>query len=103
MQLAGKMCMKYLKLETHLLFLLCTILISFESLNAQVPFKIFLVGDAGDHKQPGLALKNVQKELLDNPNSAVIFLEITATKTFYGTCFHTDIKDLTAPRTRLKK
>jgi hypothetical protein len=74
MQLAGKMCMKYLKQETYLLFLLCTILISFESLKAQVPFKIFLVGDAGDHKEPGSALKNVQKELLDNPNSAVIFL-----------------------------
>ncbi len=42
--------------------------------NAQTPFKIFLVGDAGDHKEAGLTLKNVQKELADNPNSAVIFL-----------------------------
>lgn len=53
---------------------ICVLVITFQSLHAQVPFKIFLVGDAGDHKEAGPALKNVQKELLNNPNSAVIFL-----------------------------
>jgi hypothetical protein len=41
---------------------------------AQSSFKIYLVGDAGDHEEAGLTLKNVQKELVTNPNSAVIFL-----------------------------
>ena len=40
----------------------------------QQSFKIFLVGDAGDHTESGETLKNLQKELIQNPNSAVIFL-----------------------------
>jgi hypothetical protein len=41
---------------------------------AQNSFKIFLVGDAGDHRDAGETLVNLQKELTSNPNSAVIFL-----------------------------
>ena len=66
--------MKLLKPRLYYLISLCTIFFSFQTLNAQDSFKIFLVGDAGDHKEAGLTLKNVQKELINNPNSAVIFL-----------------------------
>lgn len=41
---------------------------------AQDPFKIFLVGDAGDHKESGETLINLHKELLKYPRSAVVFL-----------------------------
>lgn len=41
---------------------------------AQNSFKIFLVGDAGDHEESGETLVNLRKELLANPNSAVVFL-----------------------------
>ena len=41
---------------------------------AQNSFKIFLVGDAGDHEESGETLINLRKELLSNPNSAVVFL-----------------------------
>jgi hypothetical protein len=41
---------------------------------AQNSFKIFLVGDAGDHEESGETLINLRKELLANPNSAVVFL-----------------------------
>jgi DNA repair exonuclease SbcCD nuclease subunit len=41
---------------------------------AQDSFKIYLVGDAGDHTESGGTLKNLKTELTSNPNSAVIFL-----------------------------
>src|SRR6201989_1839841 len=41
---------------------------------AQNSFKIFLVGDAGDHEEAGETLINLRKELLNSPNSAVVFL-----------------------------
>lgn len=41
---------------------------------SQNSFKIFLVGDAGDHEESGETLINLRKELLENPNSAVVFL-----------------------------
>ena len=44
------------------------------SLQAQEVFKIFLVGDAGDHKETGETLINLHKELIRSPNSAVVFL-----------------------------
>jgi hypothetical protein len=45
------------------------------SLRAQEkPFKVFLVGDAGENPDPGKALLSVQKQLENNPNSAVLFL-----------------------------
>jgi len=38
------------------------------------PFKIFLVGDAGEDPTTGETLKKLQQELNNNPNSAVVFL-----------------------------
>ena len=45
-----------------------------ETISAQDSFKIYLVGDAGDHTESGETLVNLQKELTSHPNSAVIFL-----------------------------
>jgi len=57
-----------------ILNLFCTLLFSANTANAQDVFKIFLVGDAGDHKESGETLINLHKELLKNPNGAVVFL-----------------------------
>jgi hypothetical protein len=42
--------------------------------SAQKNFKIYLVGDAGDHTESGETLRNLKTELVSNPNSAVVFL-----------------------------
>ena len=57
------------------LTLLISSLLSVQLSHAQQDsFKIYLVGDAGDHIESGETLKNLHKELLGHPNSAVIFL-----------------------------
>jgi hypothetical protein len=60
-----------LRLMIHALW---TILFSLHISFAQNNFKIFLVGDAGDHEESGETLINLRKLLLNNPNSAVVFL-----------------------------
>ncbi len=50
------------------------ILLMLSTANAQTGFKVFLVGDAGDHTEPAATLRNLKTELIKNPNSAVIFL-----------------------------
>lgn len=37
-------------------------------------FSLYLVGDAGEHKEPGKALLLLKEQLLSDPHSAVIFL-----------------------------
>ena len=37
-------------------------------------FKLFLVGDAGENQLTGATLDSLKNKLLDNPNSAVVFL-----------------------------
>ena len=61
-------------LSRLILNMVCIALIFINSARAQVSFKIFLVGDAGDHKESGETLLNLHKELIKNPNSAVVFL-----------------------------
>lgn len=53
------------------LFLLC-----FSLLNAQDSkrFSVYLIGDAGEHTQPGPALLDLKKQLESDPQSAVVFL-----------------------------
>src|SRR3978361_2353884 len=60
-----------LRLAFYALYLL---LLSLSKGFTQNSFKIFLVGDAGDHEESGETLINLRKELLYNPNSAVVFL-----------------------------
>jgi hypothetical protein len=57
-----------------ILNMFCTACISIYSSQAQTGFKIYLIGDAGDHVESGGTLTSLQKELVNNPNSAVIFL-----------------------------
>jgi hypothetical protein len=67
-----------ISMKCGLLFgILCIILLPLPSASAQTPFKIYLagdVGDAGDHMETGNVLEYLHTELLNNPNSAVIFL-----------------------------
>ena len=56
---------------------------------AQTPdtpsFKLFLIGDAGEGDTTGQTLLDLKVKLLNNPNSAVIFLgDNCYTKTFFG-------------------
>jgi hypothetical protein len=49
------------------------------------PFKIYLVGDAGEDEETGETLKNLGQELNNNPNSAVVFLGDNSYKSsFFG-------------------
>jgi len=50
------------------------LLILLKNANAQQGFKIYLVGDAGDHEKTEETLLNLKKELLNHPNSATIFM-----------------------------
>ncbi len=65
--------MKFFR-RTRLYILLCLAGLGVNNSFAQNSFKIFLVGDAGDHEESGETLKNLQKKLIENPNSAVVFL-----------------------------
>ncbi len=57
------------------LFLLCWSALLFSQRSyAQQDFRIYLVGDAGDHTEPGVTLINLQRELISHPNSAVLFM-----------------------------
>jgi hypothetical protein len=63
-----------LKSWTTINLLLCSIFLCCSRCHAQQDFKIYLVGDAGDHTEAGETLINLQKELISHPNSAVIFM-----------------------------
>ena len=65
---------KMLKTLKWLLTLLSVVCLAAGGAHAQNNFKLFLVGDAGDDKEPGETLIQLRKELLKNPNSAVVFL-----------------------------
>jgi hypothetical protein len=54
--------------------LLLTVLLPVNAAFAQQSFRLFLVGDAGDHKEATETLINLGKELVKYPNSAVVFL-----------------------------
>lgn len=88
--------MSFLKQPVLILNMLSALFLSFNSLHAQQPFKIFLIGDAGDHEEAGEALTNIQKELVKSPNSAVIFLGDNSYKNILEESFRWDLKDLTA-------
>jgi hypothetical protein len=66
----------------HLIF--WSALLSAPGSIAQGNFKIYLVGDAGDHKESGETLVYLHRELISNPNSAVIFLGDNSYKDILG-------------------
>jgi hypothetical protein len=83
MQLATKRMKlsRPLRLAFYMLFIL---LLFFNKGFTQNSFQIFLVGDAGDHEESGETLVNLRKELLTNPNSAVVFLGDNSYKNILG-------------------
>ncbi|MEJ0082746.1 MAG: metallophosphoesterase [Puia sp.] len=66
--------MKFSRPLRLIIYALWTFIVSLQMGFAQNSFKIFLVGDAGDHEESGETLVNLRKELLYSPNSAVVFL-----------------------------
>src|SRR5260221_4552430 len=66
--------MKYI---SPLIIALVCLLIS-RNVFAQTPevptFKLFLIGDAGEGDTTGATLRDLKIQLLNNPNSAVVFL-----------------------------
>ncbi len=66
--------MKY-KVPTIILFSLVILSRICFSQSREIPsFKLFLIGDAGEGDTTGATLLELKKQLLNNPNSAVIFL-----------------------------
>jgi hypothetical protein len=65
-------------------FLSAWLLLTSQPAMTQETFKIFLVGDAGDHTESGETLRNLKAELTSNPNSAVIFLGDNSYKDILG-------------------
>src|SRR4051812_32267810 len=48
-------------------------------------FKLFLIGDAGEGDTTGATLYDLHQKLLDNPNSAVVFLgDNCYVRSFFG-------------------
>jgi len=67
--------MEILNMVNGIIKWICLCLLCINSAAAQnKPFKIYLVGDAGEDKETGETLRNLQQQLNDNPNSAVVFL-----------------------------
>jgi hypothetical protein len=68
----------YIKTATLVAFLLLTA--ATKGFTQNKNFKVFLVGDAGEDTQTGETLKSLHRQLIDNPNSAVVFLGDNAYK-----------------------
>jgi hypothetical protein len=102
-QLAIKRGMNFLKRHVLILNIFSVLFLSVNSLHAQEPFKIFLIGDAGDHEQAGEALTNIQKELVKNPNSAVIFLGDNSYKNILGGIIPVGFKGFDSSLVTIKK
>lgn len=76
-----------MKYFCRVLIIICSLL--YTNSFAQTPetpsFKLFLVGDAGEGDTTGQTLLDLKAKLMDNPNSAVVFLgDNCYTNTFYG-------------------
>jgi hypothetical protein len=68
-----------------LLLLLSFSLFILHSSFAQTPYKVFLVGDAGENEMTGEALDSLKSKMDNNPNSAVVFLgDNTYKEIFFG-------------------
>lgn len=59
---------------TGLLMMASLLLINSSSLSQNQPFRLFLIGDAGENAQTGKTLIALQKKLESDSNSAVVFL-----------------------------
>ena len=86
-----------------ILLFLCFIVRTTPSCFAQEPFKIFLVGDAGDHTESGETLVNLKKELAKYPNSALIFLGDNSYKDILGGIIPFGFKGFDSSRNTIDK
>jgi hypothetical protein len=71
--------------------------------SAQNGFKIYLIGDAGDHLEEDGVLTNLQKELVSNPNSAVVFMGDNSYKDALWGILHFGFKGFDSTRNTMKK
>ena len=95
--------MNLLKPTSLFLCVIGCMFLSIKSLQAQNSFKIFLIGDAGDHVEAGETLTNIQKELMANPNSAVIFLGDNSYKNILGKIIPVGFKGFDSSRNTIEK
>jgi hypothetical protein len=95
--------MKRLKPMRVNFILICAAFLSVTASNAQESFKIYLVGDAGDHAEAGETLVNLQKELISHPNSAVIFLGDNCYKDILGGIIPFGFKGFDSSRNTMDK
>ena len=69
----------------HTAFVFFILFYAFQLYAQQKPFKLFLVGDAGENELTGETLDSLKSKLKNNPNSAVVFLGDNAYKdVFFG-------------------
>jgi hypothetical protein len=85
-------------------FLICwNSLLSVSLCFGQADFKIYLVGDAGDHTESGETLLNLRKQLLNNPNSAVVFMGDNSYKNDLWGIIHFGFKGFDSSRNTIEK
>jgi hypothetical protein len=95
--------MMFQKRAFLLLTLLANLLFISTISNAQSRFKIFLVGDGGDHEKTEETLLNLKKELLQNPNSAVVFLGDNSYRGLLGEIIEFGYKGFDSSRNTMNK
>jgi UDP-2,3-diacylglucosamine pyrophosphatase LpxH len=103
MHLAMKRGMNPFKPGEMMFVLLGLALLFATSSYSQGNFTIFLVGDAGDHTESGETLVNLHKELVGQPNSAVIFLGDNSYKDILGGIIPFGYKGFDSSRNTMEK
>ena len=102
-QLANKTGMKHIKPGGMIFLLIGMALLRASPTHSQERFKIYLVGDAGDHTESGETLINLHKELINQPNSAVIFLGDNSYKDVLGGIIPFGFKGFDSTRNTMDK
>jgi hypothetical protein len=95
--------MKIYRSVILMLNIFCSVFGMINTSSAQNGFKIYLVGDAGDHLQEEGVLTNLQKELAGNPNSAVVFMGDNSYKDALWGILHFGFKGFDSTRNTMEK
>jgi hypothetical protein len=103
LHLAYKISMKFFSQTRSYLNVLFSIFVSIQTASSQDTFHIYLVGDAGDHTETGETLKNLRRELISHPNSAVIFLGDNCYKDLLGGIIPFGFKGFDSSRNTMDK
>ena len=91
------------KISGLALKLLWTVLLTVNTAFAQQSFRLFLVGDAGDHTEAAETLINLSKELVKYPNSAVVFLGDNSYKDIFLGWIHHGFKGFDSSENTMAK